>query len=51
MYIHAGYYGYVDRYDAGGKKCGLVASFTRTLRPVIHILFPDIPRSMWLMNI
>jgi spore maturation protein A len=26
------------------KKCGLVASFTRTLRPVIHILFPDIPK-------
>ena len=26
------------------KKCGLTASFTRGLRPVIRFLFPDIPR-------
>lgn len=26
------------------KKSGLVGSFTRALRPVIHFLFPDIPR-------
>jgi len=26
------------------KKCGLVASFTRALRPVIRFLFPDLPK-------
>lgn len=26
------------------KKSGLVASFTRGLRPIIHFLFPDIPK-------
>lgn len=26
------------------KKCGLVASFTKALRPVIRFLFPDIPK-------
>jgi spore maturation protein A len=26
------------------KKSGLVASFTRALRPIIHFLFPDLPR-------
>ncbi|MBH1941915.1 nucleoside recognition protein [Mobilitalea sibirica] len=26
------------------KKCGLVASFTKALQPVIHFLFPDIPK-------
>ena len=26
------------------KKCGLVASFTRALRPVIRFLYPDIPK-------
>lgn len=26
------------------KKCGLVAAFTRALRPVIRFLYPDIPR-------
>lgn len=25
------------------KKCGLVASFTKALRPVIRFLFPDLP--------
>ena len=26
------------------KKCGLVASFTKALRPVIRFLFPDLPK-------
>lgn len=26
------------------KKCGLVAAFTRALRPVIRFLYPDIPK-------
>jgi spore maturation protein A len=26
------------------KKCGLVASFTKTLRPIIRFLFPDLPK-------
>jgi len=26
------------------KKCGLVASFTRALRPFIHFLYPSIPK-------
>lgn len=26
------------------KKCGLVAAFTKALRPVIRFLFPDIPK-------
>ncbi len=26
------------------KKSGLVASFTRRLRPIIHFLFPDLPK-------
>ena len=26
------------------KKCGLVAAFTRGLRPVIHFLYPGIPK-------
>lgn len=26
------------------KKCGLVASFTKALRPVIRFLYPDIPK-------
>jgi spore maturation protein A len=26
------------------KKCGLVASFTKALRPVIRFLFPEIPK-------
>lgn len=26
------------------KKCGLVAAFTRALRPVIRFLFPDLPK-------
>ena len=26
------------------RKSGLVASFTKALRPVIHLLFPDIPK-------
>ena len=26
------------------KKCGLVASFTKALRPIIRFLFPDIPK-------
>ena len=26
------------------KKCGLVATFTKALRPVIRFLFPDIPK-------
>lgn len=26
------------------KKCGLVASFTKVLRPIIRFLFPDLPR-------
>lgn len=26
------------------KKCGLVASFTKALRPVLRYLFPDIPK-------
>lgn len=26
------------------KKCGLVASFTKVLRPVIRFLFPDLPK-------
>lgn len=26
------------------KKCGLVASFTRALRPILRLLFPDIPK-------
>lgn len=26
------------------KKCGLVASFTKALRPIIRFLFPDLPR-------
>ncbi len=26
------------------KKCGLVGSFTKALRPVIRFLFPDLPR-------
>lgn len=27
------------------KKCGLVAAFTRGLRPVIRFLYPDIPKN------
>jgi spore maturation protein A len=27
------------------KKCGLVAAFTKGLRPVIRFLYPDIPRN------
>jgi spore maturation protein A len=26
------------------KKCGLIASLTRALRPVLRLLFPDIPK-------
>jgi spore maturation protein A len=26
------------------KKCGLVAAFTRGLRPIIRLLYPDIPK-------
>ncbi len=26
------------------KKCGLVASFTKALRPIIRYLFPDLPK-------
>lgn len=26
------------------KKCGLVASLTKTLRPIIRFLFPDLPK-------
>ena len=26
------------------KKCGLVAAFTRALRPILRYLFPDIPK-------
>jgi spore maturation protein A len=26
------------------KKCGLIASLTRVLRPVLRLLFPDIPK-------
>lgn len=26
------------------KKCGLVASFTKVLRPIIRFLFPDLPK-------
>lgn len=26
------------------KKCGLVASFTKALRPILRYLFPDIPK-------
>lgn len=26
------------------KKCGIVASFTKALRPVIRFLFPDLPK-------
>lgn len=26
------------------KKCGLVASFTKALRPVIRVLFPELPK-------
>ncbi len=26
------------------KKCGLVAAFTKALRPVIRFLYPDVPR-------
>lgn len=26
------------------KKCGLVASFTKALRPLLHFLYPDIPK-------
>lgn len=26
------------------KKCGLVAAFTRALRPVIRFLYPDVPK-------
>ena len=26
------------------KKCGLVASFTKTLRPFLRLLYPDIPK-------